>query len=367
MSISERSFLYAKACGIYGKSFLKSRAAELDACSSLDALCALLGLPPLPASLSGGAASPSAAASTAASPQAAASQGSRGAALSKLETQIHRNAEAQIRRLLDTFARIPPLLLVILRRVEVEDLSNALAAAGGGEAECPPHTDLGRSASVDFSLYPDLERMLAESPYQALSAHIKKIDISKNYTFYQAELDKMYWRGFFSAVQKSRPADCRAAAAIGRAELELQNAARVLRLRVYYGLGAEDVKAHLINIQPDGTSRPLDRQARAALDYPLDHRAPWQGWRFAAFLNPETPGVVWRADPRAFENNAAFYIYKMAKKKFHAAPFSLDTAAAFMYLKRTEARLLAAAAEGLALGIQPAETFKMLSFEGYAA
>ena len=361
MSAAERSYLYAKACGIYGKSFLKGRAPELEACPSLDALCAMLGYAPLhaaPAASGGGP--PSGAAASSAPP-------SRGAAIAKLERQIRRDAEKQIRSLLETFSRIPPLLLAILRKAEVEDLSKALAALGSGEAECPYHTDLGHLGSVRFDLYPNLERMLKQGAYHTLLEHIQKIDISKNYTFYQAELDKLYWRGFFSAVRESRTADCRTAAALGRAELALQNAAWALRLRVYYGLDAEDVKARLISIKPDGTSRPLDREARAALDYPLDHRAPWLDWRFAAFLNPEAPGVVWRADPRSFENNAAFYIYKMAKKKFHAAPFSLDTAAAFIYLKRTEARLLAAAAEGLSLGIQPADTFKMLSFTGYAA
>ncbi|MDR0540415.1 MAG: V-type ATPase subunit [Spirochaetaceae bacterium] len=350
MPAARRAFIYAKSCGIFARSLLFKRSEEIAALTSLDAFAALLRremaepAPPVHGE----------------------------PALLTLERMIREHTDKQISRLLSLFsagAAPPPLLAALARKQEAAGLSQALAALAAGETECPPQSNqrkpCSRRGCVHFDAYPDMRGMLKGSPYASLLALQKKLSLSEKPLYYQAELEKAYWNYVYSALENTPFSDRVIITKMIHSEIALQNAVWALRLRVYYNFDAEETQRFFVRIKPAKNYPSVDYAARQSLSYDTGHYAAWQHWKYASFLNPEMPGQIWQADPRFFQNNAALYLTEMARKSFHRQPFTLDSAACFIYLKRAEERALTGISEALALGIPPAEVLG--SFRGKAA
>jgi vacuolar-type H+-ATPase subunit C/Vma6 len=322
--------VYAKACGILGKSFVSRRIPDLtrpDRLSALDRLVFPGESRELP----------------------------ERELLPDLERRITGRAVSQILSIVSSYARPPEILLRLLRTWEYADLKAALNALVGGETSFPSWTGLGPFGTVRFVAYPDLPAMLKGTEFDFLLDKELNLIRGGDAVKAQTELDRYYYRSLWLALKKLPSRDRTASEQILGEEIALRNCIWALRLRSYYGMSGREVSEHLMDI-----SDSLARDARAMLDFSLDTRSAWEGWKRERFLNPEIPGRLWTVDPRCFQNAAGDYLYKLALRAFRRRPFSIDTAFCFIRIKQYEEDLLTSVAEGLGLGMSGQDVFALL-------
>jgi len=146
-------------------------------------------------------------------------------------------------------------------------------------------------------------------------------------------------------------------------EICLRNCVWAFRLRSYYQKTASQTSKQLLDIKLSAKARnnpSLAKEALMSLDFPLDTRAPWRGWRWEKLLNPEDSAAHWSVNPRYFQNAASQYIYRLTMRSFHRRPVSASALFCFVKLKQFEEDFLTSFAEGLALGMDSSEVFKLL-------
>jgi vacuolar-type H+-ATPase subunit C/Vma6 len=335
----ERAYAYAKACGIIGKSFVGKRAAGIGGVtrlSELDRLVFPVSSRDLP----------------------------EKELLVDLEARLVKRAAASIIAVVDSFRNPPALLSLLVRSYEYADLKSALTAVAGG-ANMPAFTDIGRFGTVDFSAWPDIGAMIKGTEFEFLiekksGAH----DAAGNTGIGpQTELDRRYYQALWKALRKLSRRDRKVSEYILSEEIALKNVVWALRLRTYYGMDAEEIRRHLIDITAlvDGRQVSLAADAVSCLEFPLDSRQAWAGWRRRDFLNND--GGEWKLDPRYFQNAASRYLYRLARHSFRSNPSSLDTVFCFIKIKQFEEDVLTSSAEGLGLGMPSRDVFAMLGVE----
>jgi hypothetical protein len=340
----ERAYVYARVCGIIGKSFVGKGIARLGGITRLAELDRLVFA-------------------------AAAQDLPERELLVDFEGRVLNRAAAQIITIVDSFRKPPELLVLMARDFEYGDLKRAIAAAAAGEAKAPALTALGRFATVDFAAYPRFDKMLAGTEFGFLMGDLKDLSGAST-ALIQNKLDRHYYTALWNSLFKLAPGDRSSIERILAAELSLRNASWALRLRSYYGMAAEQVREYLIPAPRGAAARrgkarldpkpALAEDALASLGMALDNHAEWARWRWAKFLNRSVPGEPWAADPRFFQNAAARHLYRLAWLSLRRRPFALDTAACFIKLKLFEEDLLVSVAEGLSLGMGSQETLELM-------
>jgi vacuolar-type H+-ATPase subunit C/Vma6 len=329
--------VYAKACGIIGKSFIGKRIPALGGVGRLSELDRLVF------------------------PRTSRALPEREL-LTDLESRIIGRSVKQIIAIAASYRDPPPFLGRLVRVYEYGDLKSALSAIAGGEGKVPAFTDISPFGTVNFKAYPDLPAMLKGTEFEFIFEEEKffsdkRLSGGDDSILLQIKLDRLYygslWKDLLSLPQKDRLS----AGRILSEEISLRNVVWALRLRTYYDLAPEKIR-EMIFFPPGRES--LAEDAEASLSMPLDIRSPWERWKRAAFLNPEIPGKPWNADPREFQNAASEYLYRLARLSFRLRPFSLDTAFCFIKLKQFEEDLLTSVAEGLGMGMSSREVFDLL-------
>ena len=131
----ERAYVYAKACGIIGKSFIGERIGRLETVGRLSELDRLI-FPSSPRDLP------------------------EKELLVNLEDRIIDRAVDSIIPIILSFTKPPEFLILLLRSYEFTDLKSALIAALEGAKTAPAHTDIGRFQTVHFDAWPDIPAMI---------------------------------------------------------------------------------------------------------------------------------------------------------------------------------------------------------------
>ena len=342
LKTGERSYAYAKACGIIGKSFIGRRVPVLEKAvrlSELDRVIFPFSSQNLP----------------------------EKELLRDLEKRIISRSVKSIISIVECFSRPPLFLLLLLRIYEYLDLMNAITASMEKEQAMPFLTGLGRFGTVHFEKWPDIIAMIEETPFGFLLEDKNLINIikdekgdntKKRFTL-QSALDNHYYKSLWRSIFMLKARDRYAAKKIISNEISLKNCSWVLRLRTYYGMSAEEIKPCLVEIP----SEDLAGDALLSLDFPLDNYSAWSAWRWKGFLN--TPSVTreWQADPRHFQNAASRHLFHLARHHFRLNPFSLDTVFCFIKLKQFEEDLLTSSAEGLSIGMPVRDIVSLLGLE----
>jgi hypothetical protein len=334
----ERAYVYAKACGIIGKSFIGSRIKALEPVNRLTELDRLVF------------------------PQTFRELPEREL-LTDLEERIIGRSASQIISIVGSYKSPPDLLVRLLRSYEYGDLKSALAGIAEGNPKAPPITNLGSFGIVNFGAYPDIKAMVRGTEFEFLASEtIRKGDAG---IALQTKLDKHYYTTLWKSLSRLKRQDRAGIEVILSEEISLRNAVWALRLRTYYRMSAEQIREMLIDLKApvhkkDGKDAPsLAADAEASLELPLDTYGPWASWKRAVFLNPEH-GDGWTADPRYFQTAASGHLYKLARHYFHRRPFAIDTAACFIKLKQFEEDLLTSITEGLGIGMTSRDVFALL-------
>ncbi|MDR2101126.1 MAG: V-type ATPase subunit [Treponema sp.] len=328
----ERAYVYAKACGIIGKSFIGKRIPTLGGVGRLSELDRLVF------------------------PQSSRDLPEREL-LVDLENRIIGRSVNQIIAIVGSYRRPPPLLRRLVRVYEYGDLKSALSALSGGGGPAPVFTGIGPFGTVNFKAYPDLAAMLKGTEFEFLLGEKLSDNALPGAISLQIKLDRHFYTSLWQDLLSLPKKDRRSAERILSEEISLRNSVWALRLRTYYGMPPEEVRNMIFSLPG---KKSLAEDAGASLSMALDNRADWERWPRVNFLNPEIPGTPWKADPRYFQNAAAEYLYRLARLSFRQRPFSVDTAFCFIKLKQFEEDLLTSVAEGLGLGMPSREIFDLL-------
>jgi len=183
------------------------------------------------------------------------------------------------------------------------------------------------------------------------------------------ELDFNFYSGLIESLSELTGEDREAAASLIGDEISLRNCVWALRLRTYYQKNETETAKYLMKLKLSSTNKvfsmyqrrsSLDCEARASLTFPLDVRLPWRGWRWEKFLNSEELSAHWTCDPRFFQNAASRYVYRLAYRCFHSLPVSVSAVYSFIKLIQFEEDILTSIAEGLSLGMDSSNIFKLL-------
>lgn len=330
-STAERAYVYAKASGIIGKSYVGPRIRRLQDIHRLSDLERLL----FPDSYE---------------------DVPEQNLLIKLEKRIIARTTSQIQLLLKTQRTIPRFIELLIRSYEYGDIKLFISAIMEKEPIPPTHTDLGRFSTVHFQAYPDLKAMVAQTDFEWILAKMPK-NQSDNMSL-QAELDQHYYIDLWNELSHITDPDIRYIKDIIAEEIKLKNILWALRLAFYYHFDTTNIEKYLIKVQDNKGS--LVTSALACIDLPVDHYASWTSFEYLSLLNPEEPGTLWRLNVPYVQRKAALLLYKKVRSYFRRSPFSLNTTACFIKLKQFEEDLLISLAEGISLGMSGQEVLAML-------
>jgi vacuolar-type H+-ATPase subunit C/Vma6 len=334
----ERAYVYAKACGIIGKSFVGTRTAALGTLRSPGDLDRLL-FPEEHHELLG------------------------RELLVDLEKHIEKRAVDQILSIIKSYTNPPELFIRQIRLYEYSDLKACIHHIASGIDTLPSLCDIGRYGTINFEAFPDIAAMLKGTEFAfILSRDLKALQPdSEDFTPIETELDARYYLGLAKSLDQLPGEDRDVVQRLLADEISLRNCVWALRLRTYFKKSAAETGEHLMNIRMRGDSaRDLTSAAWSSLYLPLDSRAQWQGWKWERFLNPDKSGEHWSLNPRHFQNAASQYLYRLANNRFHSAPGELSKIFCFIKIKQFEEDLLTSIAEGLGMGMNSADVFELL-------
>jgi vacuolar-type H+-ATPase subunit C/Vma6 len=355
---SDAPYAYSKACGIISKAYIGKRLSALAGIHSLNELDKLV-FPTDHHELPG------------------------HELLLDLERRLASRAVRQILSIVESYQKPPLLLVRMLKTYEYSDLkaclhiimpdtdapngaaANATALNGAQTKNNIPHiSDLGCFKTVHFEAFPDIGAMVKGTEFEFIVSDINNgVDITE----IEAKLDMRYYLGLIESLPELSAEDRAIAQQILADEICLRNCVWAFRLRSYYRKTASETAKQLLNIDLSANARSLERtnpslaaEALLSLDFPLDTRSPWHGWKWEKLLNPEDTTAHWSVNPRYFQNAASQYIYRLTMRSFHKIPMTTSALFCFIKLKQFEEDVLTSVAEGLALGMDSAEVFRLL-------
>lgn len=316
------SFVYAKACGMYARSFVGPRARKLFETKRLRDLWSLLyggEVPLVP----------------------------EGLLALLLERKSEERAVKDFITLLSAYDVPDPLSKALLSLYDYNNLKAASAWAALGRAEPPFMVNLGDFALLQYSAWPDIAAMTRDSSV----AWYDRIPEESEQMEWESRLDHEYYRSLWAALSSVASKDRAATEDLIREEIILQNIVWAIRLRVYYRKSEEEITPLLAG--SDEEPKVRDALCGPALDTTrraLDSWAEWKDWKYAWLLNPNEEGVPWEIDPRWAQFASEKHLYRKALKLFHQHPFTLGVLVAFFKIKQLEEQNIRVAAEGIRLG-----------------
>jgi vacuolar-type H+-ATPase subunit C/Vma6 len=283
--------------------------------------------------------------------------------LPDMEKRIERRAVQQILAILYSYTEPAELLVRQLMVYEYSDLKTCLDHIASGIKNLPLLCDIGRYRTIHFEAFPDLDAMLRGTEYKfILSKNLKALKPdSKEFAAIEIDLDTRYYLGLMDSLTHLSDDDSAAAQKILADEISLRNCTWALRLRTYFKKTATEAGGYLMGKRMQGDpAKNLAAAAAGSLELPLDSRAPWKGWKWEQFLNPEKPGEHWELDPRYFQNAASKYLYRLAWNSFHCVPMAVSAIFCYIKIKQFEEDILTSVSEGLGMGMGSADVFDLL-------
>jgi len=173
-----------------------------------------------------------------------------------------------------------------------------------------------------------------------------------------------FYQELIDSLSQLENEDRQGAARLLADEISLGNCAWAIRLRSFYNKDEKEIKKYILDLKLLGNIHQrrasLAAEANASLDFSLDVREDWHGWRWEKFLNAQDGQQHWNADPRHFQNAASQYLYRLAFHSFHSSSMSVSAIYCFIKLKQYEEDLLTSVAEGFSLGMNSAGVFNLL-------
>ena len=324
------AFVYAKAGGMLAKSFVGKRAAQLFSARSLQELWSLLfteDVPVVPETLLAKA----------------------------LETQAQTAFLGDYKSLIANYDNPAPVLIALLHSFDYDNIKEIGASLCFGEKELPPVADISPYNLIAYKKWPDIAAMTENGSLSWYNAVPQISDQQQN----DYRLDCQYVRELWTACNGVSSACRESLLALLREKIRLDNVLWALRLRIYYGMEGDLVKANLA-FASDGMRNddPLASEAIQTLGWELDNYDHWKHWKFAALLNPHEESVVWTVDPRWLADAYKRCYVEKAYRLFHRFPFTECPLVCWYILKQNELDMIRTASESLRLHVPASQAMQ---------
>jgi vacuolar-type H+-ATPase subunit C/Vma6 len=316
-------FVYAKASGMLAKSFIGKRSLALFEANTLHELWSLLfdaEAPVLPEAMFAKA----------------------------LEQQAEKQFADDYITLLRNYSKPDPILVVLLRTFDYDNLKDIGAALCDHAETCPELVDIRPYSRLNYDAWPDIAKITRNSP----SAWYNTPPLASNQHELDTKLDKQYAIELWEAVTSLAAVDREPVYDIIQQRIMLENILWAIRLKVYFAMPKEEIISRLAFAEQDKKkSDPIAGEAMQILDWPVDSYDAWAKWKYAKLLNPSEEGVPWTIDPRWMNQTFKRLIQKRARLRFHLYPFTDATLVMWFLIKQFELDCIRTAVEGLRLNV----------------
>lgn len=320
--IGADAYIYAKACGMYSRSFVGERTKKLFEVKRLQDLWKLLfrdEVPVVP----------------------------EGMLALLLERKAEQSAVNDFISLVSVYDTPDDVSCALLSFYDYNNLKAASSSILLGKNEKPFMIDIGAYSLIDTSKWPDLAAMTRDT---SVSWYNRVPEISEQISW-ETRLDNEYYRFLWDVVCSLDQKNRASVEDFIRDEIILQNILWAMRLRVYYNKRTEEIIPMLAGyIDGKHPSDILCQPAIHMLEKSVDSWNDWVTWKYRWLLNPHEEGVPWTLDPRWAQLVSDRYMYKMAIKRFHEHPFTVSVLVSFFKIKQLEQHYICVAAEGIRLG-----------------
>lgn len=330
------AYIFAKANGILGKSFVNERARMLFGQKSLSELWTLIfkSQPPLV-------------------PEVMLSQ--------EIEERAFSNFIKSYINFLNQYDKPDSVLVNQLLLFETENLKEIGAALCKEEQKLPSLINLENYSKLNYSAWPDIKKITAGTEF-AWYDHVPGIHEQKELDF---KLDIQICRQLWNSVVKEKGEAGDELQAIYRQEFIIKNVVWVLRLRLFYNMKNDEITKNIIYVsdKPD-MNDPVAAPALKILDWPLDEAKPWLEWKYASLVNPYVPGQVWQIDPVWIERRNRVEINRKASKLFHQFPSEPCALIGWYKMKNFELNCIRTAVESVRLNVDSDEAMNAVGLSG---
>ncbi len=321
------AYIFAKASGILGRSFVADRSKILFNQKNLQDLWSLIfrSHPPM-------------------IPEVLLAR--------KIEVDSKSRFIDQYTTLINSYDNPDPLLVDQLYIYEAENLKEIGAALCNGESECPPIADIGSFAQLKYSAWPNIKAITKGSIFSWYD-HVPQVHEQQQMEF---KVDMQVIRHLWNSLENEKGEDYTALMKIYKTEYVVKNVVWALRLRLFYGMSNEEITENLIYVSDrPGHADPLAGPALKALELPLDDYNAWAESKFKDLINPHTEGVVWKINPSWIEKKSRIEVNRLALNVFHQYPMSVCSLIAWYKIKHFELNCIRTAVESLRLNISSEE------------
>ena len=330
------AFIFAKANGILGKSFVNNKAHQLFGQKSLADLWTLIfkTQPPLVPEV-------------------------------MLSQQIEENAFStfieQYVNFLNQYDNPSPVLVDQLFLFEAENLKQIGSALCNGDASLPSIFNLGNFSVLNYKAWPDIQKITKGTVFSWYN-HVPGIHEQRDLDF---KIDIQVCRHLWESAAAEKGEAAEALRELYRMEFIIKNVVWVLRLRLYYNMKPEEIVNHLIYVtDKPGHSDPVAAPALKILDWPLDEYEPWSNWKYASLVNPHVDGQVWQIDPIWIERRNRMEINRKASKLFYQFPNDPCFLIGWYKMKEFELGCIRTAVESVRLNISSDEAMNAVGLSG---
>jgi len=330
------AYIFAKANGILGKSFVNERVNLLFGRKNLAELWTLIfkSQPPMV-------------------PEVMLSQ--------QIEENAFNRFINQYIKFLNLYDKPDPLLLDQLFIFEAENLKQIASALCDEDSSFPAIIDLGKYSILNYKAWPDIKKITAGTVFSWYDK-LPDIHTQKEIDF---QIDIQVYHHLWKSIESERGEAAEALRELYRQELIIKNVVWLLRLRLYYKMKPEDIIKHLIYVsdKPDH-SDPVASSVIKILDWPLDEVSPWLKWRYSSLVNPYIPGQVWQIDPVWMEKRSRLENYHKAKNLFYQFPSDSCFLIGWYKIKEFELSCIRTAVESVRLNVNSHEAMNTIGLSG---
>jgi vacuolar-type H+-ATPase subunit C/Vma6 len=318
------AFVYAKASGMLAKSFIGKRSLRLFEANTLHELWSLLFAMEAPVV-----------------PEAMLAKA--------LEQQAEKQFADDYITLLRVYSDPDPILVMLLRTFDYDNLKDIGAALCDSSETCPELVDIRPYSELNYGAWPDIAKITRASPS---ASWYNTVPLASDQHELDTKLDKQYALELWKSVCSLAKADKEAVYDIIQQQIVFQNIQWAIRLKVYFAMPKEEIIPRLTFASSDETKNdPLAGEAFRILDWPVDTYDAWAKWKYANLLNPSEEGVPWTIDPRWMNQAFKKQIQRRALLRFHQHPFTDATLVMWFLIKQFELDCIRTAVEGLRLNV----------------
>ncbi|HUX37346.1 MAG TPA: V-type ATPase subunit [Rectinemataceae bacterium] len=261
--------------------------------------------------------------------------------VSAAERRLEEEAQRDFISLGGLLSRHEDFFKALLRKAEYGYAKRLVVALQAGEPAAPSSVELPIRSSLQVQAWPDRGQMFQGRRFGWLAEGDRHDPVlEKN------RLDRQYYSELGRAASRL-PAEIKGSLPrVLRREVELENIVWALRLRRYYGLGAEEIRPFLIVLAgADATSAAMD-----ALGRHPDSKGDWSGWEFEDLVNESAKeGEEWHLDLKHVEVQVRRRIFADLLRFMHSETSSFVPLYAWYRIKEYEIASIFGVLEGIHL------------------